>query len=88
MSMRGWEGDEGGNDDVNTAAVVAARVATLLEWRRRARSAWRVQRPRYRRSAPGRVPNKPRKLELGLHCILRDSFCRKWAAPSVKPVGL
>jgi len=74
MSMSGWEGDEGGNDDVTTAAVVAAHVATLLEWRRRARLAVRVQRPRYRGSTPGRVPNKPRNFELGLHCILRDYF--------------
>ena len=30
MSLSGWEGEEGGNNDVATSAVVAAHVATLL----------------------------------------------------------
>jgi len=45
MSLSGWEGEEGGNDNVATSAVVATHVATLLEWRRRAMAARRVQRP-------------------------------------------
>jgi len=72
MSMSGWKGDEGGNDDVTTAAAAAAHVATLLEKRRRAKSVGRLQRPRYRGSTPGKVPNEPRNFELGLQCILRD----------------
>jgi len=30
MSLSGWEGEKGGNDDVATSAVVAAHVATLV----------------------------------------------------------
>jgi len=74
MSLGGWEGEEGGNDDVATSAVVAVHVATLLEWRRRAMAARRVQRQRYRGSTPGRAANKRCNLELGLHSILRDYF--------------
>ena len=74
LSLGGWEGEKGGNDDVATSAVVAAHVATLLEWRRRAMAARRVQRPRYRGSTPGRAANRPRNFELGLHSILRDYF--------------
>jgi len=72
LSLGGWEGEKGGNDDVATSAVVAAHVATLLEWRRRAMAPRRVQRPRYRGSTPGQAANKPRNFELGLHSILRD----------------
>jgi len=76
MSLGGWEGEECGNDDAATSAVVAAQVATLLEWRRRAIAARRVQRPRYRGSTPGRAANRPRNFELGLHSILRDQGLR------------
>ena len=74
MTVSGWEEDEGLNDDVTTAVVVAAHVATLLDSRRRALAAAQVHRPRYRGSVPGRLANRPRNFELGLQCILRDSF--------------
>jgi len=74
MSLSGWEEEEGGNDNVAMSAVVAAHVATLLEWRRRAMAARRVQRPQYRGSTPGRARNRPRKFEPRLHSILRDYF--------------
>jgi len=74
MTISGWEEDEGVNDDVTTAVVVAAHVATLLESRRRALAAAQVHRPRYRGSVPGRLANRPRNFELGLQCILRDYF--------------
>jgi len=73
-SLSGWDWEEMGNDDVATSAVVAAHVATLLEWRRRAMTARCVQRPRYRDSTPGRAGDRPRSFELGLHSILRDYF--------------
>jgi len=47
MTMSGWEKDEGVNDDVTTAVVVAAHVATLLDSRRRALAAAQVHRPLY-----------------------------------------
>jgi len=72
MSLSGWEGEGGGNDDVATSAVAAEHAGTLLDWCRRAVAARRVQRPRYRGSTPGRVANRPRNFELGLHSILRD----------------
>jgi len=74
MSLGGWEGEEGCNDDVATSAIVAAHAATLPEWCRRGMAARRVQRPRYRGSTPGRAANRPRNFELGLHSILRDYF--------------
>jgi len=71
----GWEGDDAHNDDLTTATVISAHVATVLHWlrqRRAARSA--VQRPRYRGSVPGRAANCRRDFALGLHCILKDYF--------------
>jgi len=72
MTVRGWEEDEGVTDDVTTAVVVAAHVATLLESRRRALAAAQGHRQRYRGSVPGRLANRQRNFELGLQCIFRN----------------
>ena len=85
MSLSVWEGVEGGNDDVATLAVVAAHVATLLEWGRRVLAARRVQGPRYSRSTPSRAENRPRVLEHGLHSILRDYFGVDGLTPVLRP---
>jgi len=74
VALSGWEEDEGANDGATKLVVVAAHVATLLEARRRALAAAQIHRPRYRGSVPGRIPNRPRNLALGLQCVLRDYF--------------
>jgi len=73
-ALRGWEENEGDNEDGTTSVVVAAHVTTLLEARRRALSAAQIHRPRYRGSVPGRIFNRPRNFALRLQCILRNYF--------------
>jgi len=75
VAIPGWDGDDALNDDLTTATVVAAHVATVLHWLRRRRATRAaVQRPRYRGSVPGRAANCRRDFALGLHCILKDYF--------------
>lgn len=68
-------------EDLEAASVVAAHVAVLRRFRRRARARRCGRRSPFRGSRRGRLHNKLRDFSAGLHAILRDYFGLGGAPP-------